>query len=100
MCIIGAYVIAGITPHTLEARPDVGLDIFDHMAQMDRTICIGQGRCDQNLARHVRKCVTDFMKGRISYLKAVVGCRYCESVDILFLILKLHFNHLNREWIK
>ena len=34
----------------LEAHPDVGLDIFKQVAQMDRTIGIGQGAGYQNPA--------------------------------------------------
>jgi hypothetical protein len=29
--------------HFLEARPDVGLDIFDQVTQMDAAVGVGQG---------------------------------------------------------
>jgi hypothetical protein len=38
--------------HFLEAHPDVGLNVFDQMPQMNRTVGVGQGGGDENFARH------------------------------------------------
>jgi len=50
--VVGADVIDLVTPHALEARPDVGLDVFDHVAQVDGAVGIGQGGGDEDAARH------------------------------------------------
>jgi hypothetical protein len=36
--------------HLLEAHPDVGLDVFDQMAEMDAAVGIGQGGGDEDFA--------------------------------------------------
>jgi hypothetical protein len=36
----------------LEARPDIGLDVLDQVAEMDRAVGIGQGAGDKDLAGH------------------------------------------------
>ncbi len=41
--IVGAYVSAVHTAQFLEAHPNVGLDIFHQMAEVNSTIGIGQG---------------------------------------------------------
>ncbi len=49
MGVIGADVDALMAAQLLEADPDVGLDVFQHMPQMDRTVGIGQGAGNENL---------------------------------------------------
>ena len=49
--VVGADIVALVAAHLLEAHPDVGLDVFDEMAQMDGAVGIGQGGGDENLAR-------------------------------------------------
>ena len=39
-----------MAPGTLEAGPDVGLDVFQHVAQVDRPVGVGQGAGDQDLS--------------------------------------------------
>jgi len=36
--------------HLLESHPDVGLDVFHEMAQVDRAVGIGQGAGDEDFA--------------------------------------------------
>ena len=50
MSIVGAYVDAFVTAQLLKARPDVGLHVLEHMADMDRAISIGQRAGHQDLA--------------------------------------------------
>jgi hypothetical protein len=48
--IIGAEVDALVATQTLETDPDVGLDVFDQMPQVDRPVRVGQGGGDQDAA--------------------------------------------------
>ena len=48
--VIGAYVIALLATAFLEAHPDVGLDIFEQMAQVNGAVGIGKRTGDQNTA--------------------------------------------------
>src|SRR5690606_34342022 len=41
---VGALVAAQF----LEARPDVGIDVFHHVAQVYRPVCIGEGAADED----------------------------------------------------
>ena len=50
--VVGAAIETGVAAHFLEAHPDIGLDIFDQMAQMDAAIGVRQGGGDENLAGH------------------------------------------------
>ena len=43
MGIICPGEVTLMAPGTLKTCPDVGLDIFQHMTQVDRAVCIGQG---------------------------------------------------------
>src|SRR5258705_10355014 len=38
--------------HALEAHPDVRLDVFHDVADVKRPVRVGQGRGDEELARH------------------------------------------------
>ena len=57
--IVGADIQAFMAAHALEAHPDVGLDVFHQMAQMDGAVGIGQGAGDKDAAWgvHGGKCV-------------------------------------------
>ncbi len=46
--VVGAHVIDFVPAHALEAHPDVGLDVLDHVADVDRSVGIGQGGCDED----------------------------------------------------
>ncbi len=48
--VIGANVQALLAAQLLKAHPDVGLDVFQKVAQMDRAVGVGQGAGDQYLA--------------------------------------------------
>lgn len=50
MRIIGTDVPALMAAQFLEAHPNVGLDVLQHMTQMNRTVGIGQGAGNENLA--------------------------------------------------
>ncbi|MNP08085.1 hypothetical protein D3C76_1001410 [compost metagenome] len=39
-----------VATHLLETNPDVGLDVLQHVTQVDRTVGVGQGAGDENLA--------------------------------------------------
>jgi hypothetical protein len=41
--------------HSLEADPDVGLDVFHHVADVEGGVGVGQGGGDEQLACHGRK---------------------------------------------
>jgi len=51
--VVGAHVVAGIAAHLLEAHPDVGLDVFDQVAEVDAAVGVGQGGSDEDFAGHV-----------------------------------------------
>jgi hypothetical protein len=38
--------------HALEAHPDIGLDVFHHVPDVERGIGVGQGGGDEELAWH------------------------------------------------
>ena len=48
--VVGANVNAPLPAELLEPHPDIGLDVFDQMSNMDRPVGVGQGRGDQDLA--------------------------------------------------
>src|SRR5690606_13448859 len=50
MGVVGTDIGALLAAHFLEANPDVGLDVFQQMTQVNRAVGIGQGTGDQNLA--------------------------------------------------
>jgi len=68
--IVGADVPARRYPvfrlHFLEAHPDIGLDIFDKMAEMDRAVGVRQGGSDENFAGH------DGMQGILRNWQAII----------------------------
>ena len=50
MGVICTDIMARMPPHLLEPCPDVGLDVFHQMTEMDWTIGIGEGASDENMA--------------------------------------------------
>ena len=50
--VVGAAIIALVAAHFLKAHPDVGLDVFDHVAQMDAAVGIGQRGGNEDFACH------------------------------------------------
>ena len=52
--VVGADVMAGIAAHFLHPHPDVGLDVFDEVAEVDGAVGVGQGGGNENLAGHGR----------------------------------------------
>jgi len=47
--VVGADVVHRLAPHALKPYPDVGLDISDQMAQVDRSVGVGQRVGDEGL---------------------------------------------------
>ncbi len=48
--IIGTNVIAVMAPHLLIAHPDIRLNVFQQMPQVNRAVGVGQGAGNQNIA--------------------------------------------------
>ncbi|MOA03297.1 hypothetical protein D3C78_1227960 [compost metagenome] len=48
--VVGADVDALVAAQLLEAHPHVGLDVLEHVTQVDRAVGVGQGAGDENLA--------------------------------------------------
>ena len=48
--VVGAAVVAFVAAQFLEAHPDVGLDVFHHVPQVDAAVGIGQGGGDEDFA--------------------------------------------------
>ncbi len=48
--VVGADVSHLIAAHALEAHPDVGLDVADHVAEVQRAVGVGQRVGDENLS--------------------------------------------------
>ena len=48
--VVGAKIVAFMAAHFLKADPDVGLNIFNEMADVDRAVGIGQGAGDEDAA--------------------------------------------------
>ena len=46
--VVGADVAAVVADELLEADPDVGLDVLDQMADVDRAVGVGQGGGDED----------------------------------------------------
>ena len=71
MGIVGADEMHFVTLHPLEAHPDVGLDVLHDVADVERTVGVGQRRRDkQRAARHAaRNLGCD--RGMMDFSKAV-----------------------------
>ena len=48
--VVGADVVALMPAQALEAYPDIGLDIFHHVAEVNRAVGIRQGAGDKDAA--------------------------------------------------
>ncbi len=48
--VIGADVHTLVAAQLLEAHPHVGLDVLEHVAEVDRAVGVGQGAGDEDLA--------------------------------------------------
>ena len=46
--VVGTHVVGLMTAHALEAYPDIGLDVLDQVADMDRPVGIRQGGSDED----------------------------------------------------
>ena len=53
MCIIGTHIYAAVAGELLKSDPNIGLDVLNQMADMNRPIGIRQRGRNENLARHV-----------------------------------------------
>ena len=52
MGVVGAAVVAFVAAQFLEAYPNVGLDVFDHVAEVDAAVGIRQCGSDKDFACH------------------------------------------------
>ena len=52
--VVGAYKIDRVALHALETHPDVGLDVFHDVADVEIAVGIRQGGGHEQLARHSR----------------------------------------------
>ena len=50
--VVGAAVVAFVAAQFLEAHPNVGLDVFDHVAEVDAAVGIGQRGGNEDFACH------------------------------------------------
>src|SRR5690606_8200009 len=48
--VVGADVDGLVATQLLEAHPHVGLDVLEHVAEVDRAVGVGQGAGNENLA--------------------------------------------------
>ncbi|MNQ68867.1 hypothetical protein D3C85_834380 [compost metagenome] len=48
--VVGTDVDGLVATHLLEAHPDVGLDVLDHMPKVDGPVGIGEGACHKDFA--------------------------------------------------
>ena len=48
--VVGANVMALVVTELLESHPDVGLDVFHQMPEMDRAVGVGQGAGDEDFS--------------------------------------------------
>ena len=62
MSVVGTAIDTVMATHLLKAYPDVGLDVFDQMAQVDGAVGVGQGGGDENLAGHGCTRVRNFTR--------------------------------------
>jgi len=49
--VVGTDIHAAISPEFLESNPDIGLNVFDQMPQVDMPVGIRKGGSDENLTR-------------------------------------------------
>ncbi len=49
--VVGSDEMHGVAGHAPRAHPDVGLDIAEQMADVQRAVRVGQGVGDENFAR-------------------------------------------------
>ena len=56
MGVVGAHVVHRVPAQAPRPYPDVGLDVADQVAQVQRTVGVGQGVGDQCGAGHGRAC--------------------------------------------
>jgi hypothetical protein len=59
--MIGAHEMHLVPLHALEPHPDVGLDVFHDVADVERAVRVRQRRGDEELARF---CVANHEGGR------------------------------------
>ena len=48
--VVGAHVVAFVPLHLLEAHPDVGLDVFDQVAEVNAAVGVGQRGGDEDFS--------------------------------------------------
>eukprot|EP00456_Euglypha_rotunda_P018092 TRINITY_DN16354_c0_g1_i5.p4 TRINITY_DN16354_c0_g1~~TRINITY_DN16354_c0_g1_i5.p4 ORF type:complete len:165 (-),score=4.06 TRINITY_DN16354_c0_g1_i5:221-715(-) len=68
-----------VPAHALEAHPDVGLDVAHHVAQVQRTVGVGQGVSDQDLAHGVSVGERAWRRGRDFTPRVVTRRPWCQT---------------------
>lgn len=59
--VVGAAVVAFVAAQFLQAHPNIGLDMFHHVSEMNRAVGIGQGGGNEDFAGH------DFEKNNLKH---------------------------------
>ena len=57
--VVSAYKMHVVAAHSLVAHPDVGLDVFQNVAEMEGAVCIGQSGGHENIALGVAHCLSE-----------------------------------------
>ena len=53
MCVVCAYKIDVVALHALKSHPDIGLDVFHDVADVELAVGIRQGGGNKKLAGHL-----------------------------------------------
>ena len=54
--VVSAHEMHVVAAHSLVAHPDVGLDVFQNMAEVEGAVCVGQSGGHENIALGVAHC--------------------------------------------
>src|SRR5678816_4673298 len=84
MRIVGADEVHLVPLHTLEAHPDIGLDVLHDVPDMERAIGVGQGGGDKDATLvHEGNCRTA-AKGlncnKLRYAPVIADCVLCAAI--------------------
>ncbi len=91
--VVGADVVHLVPGHAHRPHPDVGLDVLEHVPEMDRAVRVGQGVGDEDLARlhpwrvPLRCCIAELwhgpmrelLSGRLSRMSALRTMQHASS---------------------
>jgi hypothetical protein len=98
MGVICTNIDAAIPAESLEANPNVGLNVFDQVPDMDRSVGVGQGTSDQYLSCHriLSELIVAFAFEVSSAIGIVivgilVGQRQCKSRGLFQVVPRYSF---------